>query len=345
MLRYEHGGNIYVGESISLDFSVNTNPLGMPEFVQQAIIDQIPEYVRYPDPSCRTLRLAIAARYGLDASMVLCGNGASELIFALCASLRPRRVVTLAPTFSEYERAVTLFGGKVLEHNLLESQEFVLTESVLAELTPDVDMIFLCNPNNPTGRLAEPSLLCRIAEICFNNKTLLILDECFIDFTCGESMLPQLKKYPNLLILRAFTKIYSMAGLRLGTLYSADEHLLLKIAEHMPTWSVSSVAQIAGIAALDEHNWIEGTRLIVENERDFLTIALRSLGLTVYQSDANFLLIKSKKPLYAPLRARGILVRSCANFTGLGESFIRIGLKNHNENMALLSAVSEVLNG
>lgn len=345
MRRYEHGGDIYEDDGLLLDFSVNTNPLGMPESVKQAIIEHIPEYARYPDPACRALRSALAAQHGFAPSTALCGNGTSELISALCAGLSPRRVVTLAPTFSEYERMATLSGGEVCEHRLLETDDFSLTERILKELTLQTDMLFLCNPNNPTGRLADPTLLGRIAKVCRDNGTLLILDECFIDFSRGKSMLPQLKEYPNLLILQAFTKIYAMAGLRLGTLYCADERLLARIAEPMPTWNVSGVAQAAGIAALKKTGWIEDTRRLVENERAFMTAAFRDLGLTVYKSDANFLLIKSERPLYAPLREHGILVRSCANFTGLDERYLRIGLKTHRENMALLRAVSEVLDG
>jgi threonine-phosphate decarboxylase len=136
-----------------------------------------------------------------------------------------------------------------------------------------------------------------------------------------------------------------MAGLRLGTLYCSDERLLSGVAEYMPGWNVSGVAQAAGIAALAEDGWMENTRQIVESERDFMTAALGGLGLTVYQSDANFLLLRSERPLCEPLRARGILVRSCMNFTGLDERYIRVGLKTREENKALLRAVSEVLNG
>lgn len=345
MRRYEHGGDIYSGDTVSLDFSVNTNPLGMPESVKQVIISHIPEYTRYPDPRCRVLRSALAQHYGLKAPMLLCGNGASELIFVLCACIKPRRAVTLAPTFSEYGRAATLFGGEMHEHLLLENDGFALTESILAELTPQTDVLFLCNPNNPTGRTCSPALLFKIAKTCRSNGILLVLDECFIDFTRGESMLPYLGEYPNLLILRAFTKIYAMAGLRLGMLYCANLPLLSRIAEYCPEWNVSGVAQIAGLAALKETGWIENTQRLIEIERGFVASAFCNLGLTVYQSDANFLLIKSEKPLDMALRARGTLVRACANFTGLDERYIRIGLKARDENKTLIGAVTEILNG
>lgn len=344
MLPYEHGGDIYTNHNIKLDFSVNTNPLGMPASVKETLIKHIPVYENYPDPLCRELRSALATQHGLDISMIINGNGASELIWALGAAIRPKQVLIPAPTFSEYQRAAALFGGRVEEH-LLESPSFSLTESILAKLTPDVDMVFLCNPNNPTGQLSDPALLNKIADICCHNGTLLILDECFIDFTRGPSMLPQLEKYPNLLILQAFTKIYALAGLRLGTLYCADKVLLAKIADYLPPWNVSSVAQTAGIAALQEKDWIKNTQMIVARERAFMESALARLGLTVYKSEANYLLIKSENRLYGPLKQRGILVRSGANFTGLDERYIRIGLKTHDKNLVLVHAIEEVLHG
>lgn len=345
MQRFEHGGDVYTNDGITLDFSININPLGMPTSVRQAVIDHLPEYTRYPDPACRALRIALAQRHGLNTAMVLCGNGAAELLFALCACLKPRRVATLAPTFSEYERSAALFGAKIYAHLLTEENGFALTDSIWAALTAETDLLFLCNPNNPTGRLADSSLLVKIADVCRQNGTWLVLDECFMDFTREESMLRHLREYPHILVLQAFTKIYAMAGLRLGMLYCADEELLECIGAFNPAWNVSGVAQAAGTAALLEKDWMENTRSLVENEREFMTAALNQLGLTVYPSQANFILCRSDRPLFAPLKSRGILVRSCANFTGLDERYIRIGLKRRDDNIALLRAITEVLHG
>ncbi len=345
MQRYEHGGDIYGESGIRLDFSVSTNPLGLPTAVKEALASHIPDYAHYPDPSCRALRWALAARQGLSPDMVLCGNGASELILALCASLRPRAMLTLAPTFSEYERAALLFGNAMRQHILRPETGFALTEQILATLTPGTGLLFLCNPNNPTGRLAEPPLLGKIIAACGENRTLLVLDECFIDLSQGSSLLPQLKNHPHLLILQAFTKTYAMAGLRLGQLYCGDTVLLARVAAFCPTWSVSAPAQAAGLAALGETDWLEQSRQLVVRERAFMSAGLAALGLTVYPSDANFLLVKSPRPLATPLRAHGILIRDCANFTGLDGCYSRIGLKTRVENQALLSAMEEVVHG
>ena len=345
MRRYEHGGDIYGRYDIQLDFSVNTNPLGMPESVKRAVSSHIGEFEHYPDPQCRALTAALAAQHCIEPDSVLCGNGAADLIFRICAALNPRNVLTLSPAFSEYERSASLFGGKILEFRLDEQNAFALTESILDALSPKVDMLFLCNPNNPTGRLANPALLRHIAKKCKQSGIYLVMDECFIDFSDGESMIPLLKTHPHLMILRAFTKLYAMAGLRLGYLLCADTKLLAEVGRFSQTWSVSVPAQTAGLMALWEIGWTEKTRRVVRKERVYMTEALTKLGLSVLPSDANFLLVKSTAPLYEPLQKRGILVRSCANFTGLGRQYIRIGVKTRNKNEALLSAISEVLNG
>lgn len=340
-----HGGDIYDKPQVKLDFSVNINPLGMPEAVKRALVAALPSYAQYPDPQCRALRAALAARRNVAVEQVRCGNGASELIYALCACLRPGRVLVPAPGFSEYARAAALYGAAVEQHALLPEEGFALTRRLLGAIRPGLDLLFLCSPHNPTGRLIDAALLEAAAAACCRNHTWLLLDECFLDFTAGQSMLPQLARWPNLLVLRAFTKIYAMAGLRLGALYAADTRLLDRVAAHCPAWSVSAPAQAAGIAALQADGWTERTQQLVTAERAYLSRGLRRTGVTVYPSDANFLLLRGEKPLYAPLLGRGLLTRCCGNFVGLDDSYIRIGLKTRPENKALLSAVREIYYG
>ena len=345
MQRFEHGGDVYGNTDICLDFSVNTNPLGMPPQVKTAIVEHIDDYERYPDPLCRTLTTAIARRDGVDASQVLCGNGAADLIYRICISVRPERALTLAPTFSEYERAVALAGGVVEYYPLSEHGAFILDDGILDALKPGLDMLFLCNPNNPTGRLIDPGLIVRIADVCKARGILFVVDECFIEFTDGTSAIPLLDEYPNMLILRAFTKIYAMAGLRLGYVLCADKTLLRRVREAAQVWSVSVVAQVAGRAALAVEGWSDRSRQTVRKERTYLEGELTLLGLNVFPSDANFLLVRSETSLYEPLKKQGILVRPCANFAGLDESSIRIGLKTHEQNETLIRVLRGVAHG
>ncbi len=343
MRRYEHGGDIYGNKGIELDFSVNTNPLGLPEEVKRALISGVPDYERYPDPLCRKLTQAIAAHHSVGVENVLCGNGAADMIFRLCACFKPRLAFTLAPTFSEYERPVRLFGGEVAEFALSHENGFAVGEGVLGAIPQNADMVFLCNPNNPTGRLMDHELMLELAQACARRNALLVADECFLPFTAGESMIPYIKRFPNLLVLRAFTKLYAMAGLRLGYLVG-EAALLARAAEFAPKWSVSVPAQAAGLAALSaEPVWTAQTRALVAEERAYLAKGLSSLGLTVFPGEANYLLLRCPKPLYEPLRSKGILVRGCANFTGLDESYIRVCVKTRQANDLLLRAIRGVL--
>lgn len=344
MRPYEHGGDIWGNPGITLDFSINTHPLGMPQAAKDAVMEQLDTFWRYPDPQCRELRRALAVRHQLDADNILCGNGAADLIFRICACLKPKNALILAPTFSEYRRPVELFGGQVSEFLLREEKGFALDEGILSSLTPDTDIIFLCIPNNPTGQLIPAALLRQILEACAAQSTLLVVDECFIEFTRGSSLTALCRQYPRLLILRAFTKFYGLAGLRLGYLIGRPE-LLARVAPFGAHWSVSSAAQAAGLGALDETGWAEMTLNLIEGERSWLSGALSGLGLKVFPSDANFLLCKSSLPLYDALKKKSILVRGCANFTGLDERFIRVGIKTRAQNTALVRAVGEVLHG
>jgi len=153
MERFEHGGDIYGNPGVRLDFSVNTNPLGMPDAVRQALVSRVDEYARYPDPQCRTLRAAIALHENVPEDWVLCGNGAADLIYRLCYAVGPRRALVCAPTFSEYERALEQIGCRAAHHNLTAEEQFALTSDIEERLVPGIDALFLCHPNNPTGGL------------------------------------------------------------------------------------------------------------------------------------------------------------------------------------------------
>lgn len=345
MRRYEHGGTIYGEGRIRFDFSVNTNPAGLPPKVKEALRAGMDGFARYPDPDCTALRRALAVHHGCGAENILCGNGAADMIFRLCAWIKPERALAPAPTFSEYERSVRLFGGTMREAPLDREENFALTERFVDQIIPGTELVFLCTPNNPTGVLTPPALIRRAAERCRQVGACLLVDECFLPFTDGQSAAPLLKEFPNMVILRAFTKLYAMAGLRLGYLLG-DRALLEHAAPFGPHWNVSVPAQVAGLAALDsEPAWTAETKRAVRAERAFLEEELARLGVRTFPSEANFLLLESDLPLCRPLKERGILVRDCSNFTGLDQRHVRIAVRTRAENQALLSALEEVLHG
>ena len=343
-----HGGDVY-GSSVRLDFSANINPLGTPESVRQAAAKSLTRIHQYPDPCCRRLVAAIAEREAVLPRYVLCGNGAAELIYAFCAAVRPKKVLIPAPAFSEYATALAGIDCTADRYLLRRQDEFAVTEAFLPVLRGERwDAVFLCNPNNPTGRLISPALLEEICRICEERSIRLFVDECFLDLSDDggiHSLKGHLQRYPNLLLLKAFTKNYGMAGLRLGYCLCGDWALLERMSKTTQVWNVSTPAQEAGLAALSETGFLAEARTVIREERAFLARELENLGFWVCPSDANYLLFYSTQPLEAPLLAQGILIRNCANYFGLGDGWYRIAVKQRLENQQLLSALEQIMGG
>ena len=332
-----HGGDIYGG--IALDFSANVSPLGTPRSVTDAIERALPELYRYPDPYCRTLVQTISEYEGVPKNFVLCGNGASELIYAYCGAVRPKRTMELAPTFSEYSLALRRTGCEVVRFALKQEENFDLRENFLPILAREkIDALFLCNPNNPT--LIADDLLEEILRICREKNIALFVDECFLSLSDGGvDLTPSLSDFPQLFILKAFTKSFGMAGLRLGYGLSADEALLRKMSAAVPPWNVSTLAQAAGVAALGDAEFLERNRAVIRAERPRLEERLRELGFWVCPSQANYILFRGEAGLADRLRERGAAIRDCANFEGLGPGWYRAAVRLREENDALLDAM------
>ncbi|NMA25154.1 MAG: aminotransferase class I/II-fold pyridoxal phosphate-dependent enzyme [Clostridiales bacterium] len=346
-----HGGDVegykleYGGEP--LDFSANCNPLGIPKSVPPAIYDAAMAADRYPDPLCRRLRTALSEKIGVPAQYILCGSGAADLIFRLALAQKPKKALVTAPTFAEYALALETTGCAVVHHALFEEDGFALTESILSLITPELDMLFICNPNNPTGLTVSPNLLLRILDACEKNGTLLVLDECFngfLDEPEKHSLKSRLHDYNNMLILDAFTKLYGMAGVRLGYCMTMNGALLDDMRNAGQPWAVSSLAQAAGLAALSEDAYVSEARALVRAEREFLISALNRPGIRVLGGEANYIFFRCDVPdLTKKLRERGILIRDCSNFAGLTYGYYRIAVRPRGENVKLIEALSAVL--
>ena len=328
-----------------LDFSANISPLGVPESVRRAAEASLAEAGRYPDPLCRALRERLASCHGLPAEWILCGNGAADLIYRLAAARRPKTALVTAPTFSEYENALTLWGCRVSRFPLSEENGFAVTEDILSRITPELDLLFLCEPNNPTGRTTDRRLLKRVLERCSASGTLLAVDECFSDFLddpASHTLLDDLQHFENLVILRAFTKSYALAGLRLGYALSQNAPLLAAMARGGPPWAVSGPAQAAGMAALEES--LEPLRQLVRPERPRLSAGLTALGCRVCPGEANYLLFFCPTAaLSQKLAERGVLIRDCSNYHGLGPGWYRAAVRLEHENTTFLKILEEVL--
>ena len=338
-----HGGDVYDGE-IKLDFSANTNPFGTPKGILDAICSVLPELHRYPDPYCRKLIASIADYEGVPQSYILCGNGAADLIYAYCEATHPALAVELAPTFSEYALGLQRVGCDVLRYFLSQENAFELDAGFLEFLhQTKPEAVFLCSPNNPTGQIIAPSLLRKILQFCNQRGIRLFVDECFLDLSDdGESMKPLLAENKNLFILKAFTKSYGMAGIRLGYCMCSDSELLEQMSQSTQPWNVSTVAQAAGIAALQEHDFLQKTKEVITTERQWLADALQDCGFQVYPSSANYLLFYADVDLHMKLREKRIAIRNCDNYMGLGPGWYRTAVRLHEENVMLIQAIKEV---
>ena len=329
----------------ALDFSANVSPLGLPAGVAAAITAALPMADRYPDPLCRALRTKLAAAEGVDTAQILCGNGAADLIYRLALALRPRRALLPAPTFAEYAAALETVDCDVQRFLLREENDFAVTDGFVDAIDDSTDAVFLCQPNNPTGQLTPLPLVERILRRCEACGALLVVDECFLDFLpdCDALTAKALLDSKNLLILKAFTKLYGMAGVRLGYCLCANTALLEAMQAAGQPWAVSSLAQAAGLAALDETAYVAQVRALIAQQRPRLTAGLRALGLRVLDGRANYLLFQGPETLGDALRQRGVVLRSCSNYPGLDGSWYRTAVRTGPENDELLKTLAEVL--
>ena len=229
-MKQEHGGD-WAGYreqygTMPLDFSANISPLGLPRSARDAAVRALENAARYPDPECRLLRQSLSVHHGVPAENIVCGNGAADLIWRICRVLQPGRALVPAPTFGEYEKALRSVGCAAERFYLAEEQDFSLdAESFARSVRDHTDLVFLCNPNNPTGRLSSREELRIILDACRAAGAVLVLDECFLDFTAEPekaAMTGELAERPELVVLKAFTKTYAMAGLRLGYALCGD---------------------------------------------------------------------------------------------------------------------------
>lgn len=330
----------------ALDFSANVSPLGLPAGVAAAITNALPTADRYPDPLCRELRAALAGAEGVPADWILCGNGAADLIFRLALTVRPRRALLPAPTFAEYEAALQTVGCAVQRVFLREENEFAVTEEFIDAVTPETDIVFLCQPNNPTGQVTPPALVERLVRRCAECGAVLVVDECFLDFLPDRDAWTAkqlLRDAPQLIILKAFTKLYAMAGVRLGYALCGDAALLEKMRSAGQPWAVSSLAQAAGLAALQETAYAGAVRALIAEQRPRMAAGLRALGLRVMDGQANYLLFRATPDFGEKLRRRGAVVRSCANYPGLDAAWYRTAVRTAEENTRLLQIMGEIL--
>ena len=338
-----HGGEVYDKE-IELDFSVSLNPCGCPDEVKDALSGAICDADKYPDMTQRKFREAIARAERFEPENIIGGNGASELLSAIVNMLGPSKALLPVPSFYGYVHALSMAREcETVTYQLRKDKEFELDESFIDAITEEIDLVILGNPNNPTGKCIKKDVLEAVIKKCNETGTALIVDECFFRLSdYGTSAREYLGSYDNLYIVDAYTKLFSIPGVRVGFCLSQPESIE-RLRQFLPEWNMSVFAQAAGIACAKmlKDSFLDSTTELIRTEREYLSSELEKLDIKVFDSDTNFILMRMSEghDLYHMLLNNHILIRDCSTFDGLTDGFYRIAVKDHESNKKLLQLI------
>ncbi len=353
---YSHGGNhrevakrYGLLSNEILDFSANINSWTDSGGIEKTVRANLKDIYHYPDPQCAESIKQISQYLGVGRENILAGNGSTELIYLAARALLPRRALIFAPTFFEYERALKACWGEPKFLFLKESQGFSVSIQKIIKAIKDVEAVFICNPNNPTGTFFPKDKLFELVKIIEERKVNLILDESYLDFKHpGQSLVREAQETHHLLALRSFTKFFALAGLRLG--YGVGgRRIIEKMAHFKEPWTVNCLAQAVGAYLLRDGENKKKIREVVRKETEFLFGQLsRITGLKPYPPEANFILVKIETELCSSklqedLAQKGILIRDCSNFAGLNDKFFRVAVRKREENLKLIDTLSPFL--
>lgn len=348
-----HGGNIVataraLGCRVQelIDMSSNLTPLGMVPGLREVLDQGLEEVAFLPETESETLCQVFARKFALREQEVLAGNGTTEFIFALPHLFAGGRAIIVNPTYADYRLACTWAGVQATDFMLPGEQDFHLDLDRLAEQLRGGELVFICNPNNPTGAVTPTRDLHTF--ISSHPATFFLVDESYLPFTRHRSLL-RYELLPNLFVLFSSSKIYGIPGLRLGFLVAKAASLTAFTRQRKP-WGVNRLAQLAGEYLLQHADmYVEEVRRYVESERKrFVESLNKTGGVRVIPGEANFMLCRLAGPLLAPqlaekLLARKIMIRNCASFAGLDDHFFRVSLKGRDENSLFLGALQDIL--
>ncbi|QGU00261.1 L-threonine 3-O-phosphate decarboxylase [Candidatus Syntrophocurvum alkaliphilum] len=344
-----HGGNVWkaaeeLGVKVHdiIDFSASINPLGPPTYAIEAIQNYLRLTEHYPEPSGKEFKLTLKKHLEIDPNNIVLGNGSMELIYLISRLFYKRRILTLAPSFSAYGKGIN--NPQIIRIPLDNNKNFKLPIGDLISNIQQNDLIFIANPNNPTGNVFKREDLLHILQTAAKLQAILVIDEAFMDFVTeqNESLKDLVYKYDNLIILRSITKFFALPGLRLGYAIASEEIISL-MEDILPPWRVNTLALAAGKASIEDYEYIEKSHKLIKQEKEYLQTQLENLKeLKVYPSTANFLLIEilnsniTANSLQQHIKNNSILIRDCSSFPGLSPYYFRIAVKSRIYNEKLI---------
>ena len=370
-----HGGNIFqfaheqrIEPYEVVDFSANINPLGPSQRGLDALNAQLRYISHYPDATNDDVLNAIADTYGMDKHQIIVGNGAAELLYAICRLPGYTGAFVPAPGFSEYKEA--LEASKIPVRDIFYRPReddngkpyfevpYLALETFAAELKGQDGriIVFLGNPNNPDGTLLDKDHIRTVASMLKDANSLLVIDESFIDFVGNDplqdnehSMRSLVNEFDNINVVHSFTKFYAVPGLRIGAAFT-NETLITQLQQYIPSWSVNTLAQAYTKAALNDVDYIKRTKQELNEERAFMYNALDAIeGITVYPPSANFMLFQVNQEgitanyINEELKKYNMIVRNCDSYVGLTNHWVRIAIKDHDTNIKLVDKLTDIL--
>lgn len=335
-------------------FGANVNPLGLSDTLKKDLAGHLDIISSYPDRDYKELRAAIAAYCNVQMEHVVTGNGSTELISLLISQRNAKHALVIGPTYSEYERELSLTGGRISEYNLPESADFHLDMEHFAKaLEDDIDFVILCNPNNPTSSAMTREEIQKLLELCRSKDIFVMIDETYVEFAPDVdaiTAMPLAASYDNLMIIRGVSKFFAAPGLRLGYGVTSNQAFLDTLKKHQNPWSLNSLGAYAGVRMLQDQDYIQKTRSLILSERDRMVRELKTFHhVKVYPAYANFILIKILKDgvtsfdIFDQAIRQGMMIRDCSSFEGLPGEYVRFCIMLPEDNTRLLKCLAKTL--
>lgn len=333
-----------------VSFSANVNPLGVSPKLRSTLASHIDAITTYPDREYTSLRNCIAEYAGTEADHVIVGNGSTELISLFIQIKHPKKAVVIGPTYSEYEREISLGGGTTLYYPLKEENDFILdVEDFTSSLNESVDLVVICNPNNPTSSCINRQTMRRILDVCKRYDIFVMVDETYVEFANNMEEITAVSLtnyYNNIIILRGTSKFFAAPGLRLGYTITGNTDLIKLINTRKNPWTINSLAVIAGEIMFTDQEYIKETKELISSERDRIYEILKNHpDFKVYQPSGNFMLVKllrsdiTSQDLFDKTIRQGMMIRDCSTFPFLDNKYIRFCIMSREMNDKLLSCL------
>lgn len=336
LLEFSKSGKKYI------DFSASINPYGIDPNLKDILKESIDILVHYPNQDYSEIKALISRKHDVSEESIYLGNGANSIIFRLFSIFdKELNICIPTPSFETYRFAAESVSADIVYYDM---NGFKITNEIFDILSDNIDALVLTNPNNPTGYLIEEELLQRLLEYCKAENIFVLLDECFLEFVLdGEkySQISNLSKYTNLAILRSLTKLYAFPGLRFGYLLTENKKIIENLNKLTPSWDINTLALEAAKFSLTQD--MSQVVLKIQKEKSILLNNLKSVGIEVFDSKANFLLCRYKKNLSNALLNQGVIIRDCSDYRGMDDTYFRVAVRTNSDNMILFENIKELI--